>query len=109
MLKRRRGLGSPPSVHAHKMRGELTRANQHAETAIRWAGRGQCDDAAEEYATAQYHNGAAHTHASSTSEKMYSGTSPHMRRVDTTGVARKLIAARKAVVACIVESRQVRR
>lgn len=109
MAKKRNGLGSPPSVHAHKMRGELTRAGQNAEAAIRYAGRGQCDDAMEAYATAQYHSGAAQTHASSTSEKMYSGRSPHMRRVDTTGVLRKVIAARKAVTACIVESRQVKR
>jgi len=109
MAKRRFSLGSPPSVHVKKMRGEMLRASLQAGNAIRWAERGQCDDAMEAYATAQYHSGAAHTHASSTSEKMYSGTSPHLRRVDTSGVARKLIAARKAVTACIVESRQVRR
>lgn len=109
MAKKRNGLGSSPAVHARKMRGEIVRANQQADLAIRYGDRDQCDDAAEAYATAQYHNGALNAHESSTSDKTYSGVSPHMRRVDFSPVARKMIAARKAVVACIVKSRQVKR
>ena len=102
MAKRNRGLGSSPAAHVHRMRRIIGPLNNALDNAIRWAERGQCTDAAEGYAGAQYHYGELHAHASSTSKTAYSGRSRHLDRVDLTPIVRKVNRARKAVEACIV-------
>ena len=98
-------FGSSPVEHVRKLRRSIGPLNNTLDTVMRWAGRGQCTDAVEAYGNAQYLYGGLHAHAASTSSKTYSGDTPHLRRVNFTPIARKMIAARKAVEACIVKRR----
>ncbi len=102
MARRRAHLGSSPAAHVHRMRRLIGPLNNALDNAIRWAERGQCTDAVEGYAGAQYHYGELHAHASSTSSTAYSGRTRHLDRVDLTPIARKINRTRKAVEACIV-------
>jgi hypothetical protein len=101
MARRRTTLGSPPALHAKRLRREIIAIYAEAEHTIKAAQRGDCLAAAEAYAETRYHYGAAHTHMDSTSSKTPSGRSPHFNRLPLNLHARKVIAARKALEACL--------